>query len=364
MKKDIGVCTPLYPAPALVVTAYDRQGIPGGLMVAWGGVCNSEPPCISVAVAKNRHTLEGIMKRKAFCVNVSSEDVICEADFFGLASGRDVDKFETAGLTPRKGDLVGAPLIEEFPISMECEVVQSIDLGSHFLFVGKVVKTWAVEKCLGRILSVVRAAEPDLVVSTGDLVDDNMEFRDEEIVLLRELDPPLGTYAVTGNHEYHVGVRQAVEFKERAGMRVLRDEPLFVGGLVLVGMDDASARRSGGTNHPEQAILASLLEDRFVVLLKHRPIVEAESAGLFDLQLSGHTHGGQIWPFYWLTRLAHNYRPGLRAISPRKGEAYAAETSRESLIYVSNGAGTWGPPLRFFAPPEVTIFDIVRKKGN
>jgi len=148
MKKDIGVCTPLYPAPALVVTAYDRQGIQGGLMVAWGGVCNSEPPCISVAVAKNRHTLEGIMKRKAFCVNVSSEDVICEADFFGLASGRDVDKFETAGLTPRKGDLVDAPLIEEFPISMECEVVQSIDLGSHFLFVGKVVKTWAVEKCL------------------------------------------------------------------------------------------------------------------------------------------------------------------------------------------------------------------------
>lgn len=224
---------------------------------------------------------------------------------------------------------------------------------------------WIIqEERLEQILSVVRAAEPDLVVSTGDLVDDNMEFRDEEIVLLRELDPPLGTYAVTGNHEYHVGVRQAVEFKERAGMRVLRDEPLSVGGLVLVGIDDASARRSGGTNHPEQAILASLPGDRFVVLLKHRPIVEAESAGLFDLQLSGHTHGGQIWPFYWLTRLAQDYRPGLRAVSPGKGEAYAAETSRESLVYVSNGAGTWGPPLRFLAPPEVTIFDIVRKKGN
>jgi len=111
-----------------------------------------------------------------------------------------------------------------------------------------------------------------------------------------------------------------------------------------VGIDDASARRSGGTNHPEQAILASLPGDRFVVLLKHRPIVEAESAGLFDLQLSGHTHGGQIWPFYWLTRLAQDYRPGLRAVSPGKGEAYAAETSRESLVYVSNGAGTWGPP--------------------
>jgi len=224
---------------------------------------------------------------------------------------------------------------------------------------------WIIQEGrLDRILAPVRAAEPDLVVSTGDLVDDNMEFRDEEIELLRGLNPPLGTYAVTGNHEYHACVRQAVEFKERAGMRVLRDEPLSVGGLVLVGMDDASARRSGGTNNPEQAILASLPGDRFVVLLKHRPIVAAESEGLFDLQLSGHTHGGQIWPFYWLTRLAHDYRPGLRAVSPRKGEAYAAEASRESLVYVSNGAGTWGPPLRFFAPPEVTIFDIVRKKGN
>ena len=224
---------------------------------------------------------------------------------------------------------------------------------------------WIIqEERLDRILALVRAAEPDLVVSTGDLVDDNMEFREEEIALLKKLDPPLGTYAVTGNHEYHVGVRQAVEFKERAGMKVLRDEPFSAGGLLLVGMDDASARRSGGTNHPEQAILASLPEDRFVVLLKHRPIVAAESTGLFDLQLSGHTHGGQIWPFYWLTRLANDYRPGLRAVSPRKGEAYAAETSRESLVYVSNGAGTWGPPLRFFAPPEVTIFDIVRKKGS
>lgn len=226
---------------------------------------------------------------------------------------------------------------------------------------------WIIqEERLARILSVVRAAEPDLVVSTGDLVDDNMEFRDEEIALLRGLTPPLGTYAVTGNHEYHVGVRQAVEFKERAGMRVLRNAHHSVGGLVLVGMDDPSARYYGEEIPPEGDILASLPADRFVVLLKHQPRVEPESVGLFDLQLSGHTHGGQIWPFYWLTRMVYEYRPGLRALNPssRGGEAYADENSRESSIYVSNGAGTWGPPLRFFAPPEVTIFDIVRKPGS
>lgn len=226
---------------------------------------------------------------------------------------------------------------------------------------------WIIqEERLDRILSVVRAAEPDLVVSTGDLVDDNMEFRDEEIALLRGLTPPLGTYAVTGNHEYHAGVRQAVEFKERAGMRVLRNEHHSVGGLVLVGMDDPSARYYGQEIPPEGEILASVPKNRFVVLLKHQPTVAPESVGLFDLQLSGHTHGGQIWPFYWLTRMVYEYRPGLRALtpSPRGGEAYAAEGSRKSSVYVSNGTGTWGPPLRFFAPPEVTIFDIVRKKGN
>lgn len=148
MKKDIGVFTPLYPAPALVVAAYDPKGEPGGLMVAWGGVCNSEPPCVSVAVAKTRHTLEGIQLRKAFTVNIPSQELVAEADFFGLASGRNGNKFSAAGVTPRKGNLVDAPLIEEFPISLECEMVHSLDLGSHFLFVGKVVKTWAQEECL------------------------------------------------------------------------------------------------------------------------------------------------------------------------------------------------------------------------
>ncbi|MDD3917324.1 MAG: metallophosphoesterase [Synergistaceae bacterium] len=225
---------------------------------------------------------------------------------------------------------------------------------------------WIVqEERLDRILDVVRAARPDVLVSTGDLVDGDMEFRDEEVALFRGLNLPLGMYAVTGNHEFHVGVRQAIDFKERAGMRVLRNEYLHAGGLIFVGMDDPSVRRFGGDLPPEQGILASLPDDAFVVLLKHQPSVMQESIGLFDLQLSGHTHGGQIWPFYWLTRMAYEYRPGLRALSPsrRGGEAYAAETSRESNVYVSNGAGTWGPPLRFFAPPEVVIIDIVRKQS-
>ena len=236
---------------------------------------------------------------------------------------------------------------------------------------------WIVQgERLDRILDVVRAARPDVLVSTGDLVDDDMGFRDEEAALFRGLNLPLGMYAVTGDHEFHAGVRQAIDFKERAGMRVLRNEHLHVGGLLFVGMDDPGdddpadddphgMDDPAGDLPPEQEILASLPEDAFVVLLKHRPSVIRESVGLFDLQLSGHTHGGQIWPFYWLTRATYDYRPGLRALSPsgKGGEVFAAEISRESSVYVSNGVGTWGPPLRFFAPPEVVIIDIVGKQS-
>ncbi len=148
MKKDIGVCLPVYPAPALVVGAYDEQGQACGLMVAWGGVCCSEPPCIAVGVEKSRHTLGGMDLRKAFTVNISSEKYIAEADYFGLVSGKDREKFTESGLTPRRGELVDAPYIEEFPVSFECEVVHRADLGSHILLVGKVVKAWAHEECL------------------------------------------------------------------------------------------------------------------------------------------------------------------------------------------------------------------------
>ncbi len=222
---------------------------------------------------------------------------------------------------------------------------------------------WVVqEERLDRILEVVRAAKPDMLVSTGDLVDGDMEEREAEVALFRGLNLPLGMYAVTGNHEYYAGVDQAIAFKERSGMQVLRNEALRVGGIVLAGVDDPTARRFGEEPKPEIDVLAPLSENRFVLLLKHQPTVEPESIGLFDLQLSGHTHGGQIWPFYWGTRMVYDYRPGLRALAPAKrGEAYASGVARESRVFVSNGAGTWGPPIRFLAPPQVVIVDIVRK---
>jgi flavin reductase (DIM6/NTAB) family NADH-FMN oxidoreductase RutF len=148
MKVAVNKPLPVYPAPAFLVGVYDEEGKPGGMIAAWGGVCCSEPPCISVAVQKARYSFGGIVARKAFTVNVPSEAQAAEADYFGIFSGRDGDKFAATGLTPRRGDIADAPLVEEFPISFECEVVHSAELGSHVLFVGKVVKTWAFEEHL------------------------------------------------------------------------------------------------------------------------------------------------------------------------------------------------------------------------
>jgi predicted MPP superfamily phosphohydrolase len=96
--------------------------------------------------------------------------------------------------------------------------------------------------------------------------------------------------------------------------------------------------------------LSSLPEDRFTLLLKHQPIIDAGAVGLFDLQLSGHTHKGQIFPFNLVTRLFYKRHAGLSKIQ------------ENAFLYVSRGSGTWGPPARFLSPPEVTLIELVRKE--
>ena len=214
---------------------------------------------------------------------------------------------------------------------------------------------WVVqEERLSAMLDAVKAAEPDMLVITGDLVDGDMKLFEAEAELFRQLGLPLGTFAITGNHEYYAGVDQALAFMKSAGMRVLRNEALRVGGIVLAGVDDRTAARFGYALRPEEEILKNLPASRYVVLLKHQPTIDPSSVGLFDLQLSGHTHGGQIWPFYWATRMIYAYSSGLRAVVPsgETGQAFAG-ARRESKIYVNQGAGTWGPPIRFLTPPEV-----------
>ncbi|HXX56813.1 MAG TPA: metallophosphoesterase [Thermodesulfovibrionales bacterium] len=207
---------------------------------------------------------------------------------------------------------------------------------------------------VSRILAEVKKADPDIFVSTGDLVDGQINGLTGLSEMLREINPRYGKFAITGNHEYYAGLDQALAFTEKAGFRVLRGEGLTVGGMInIAGVEDPAGKAFGlFRGRTERVILERLPREKFTLLLKHRPLIEKESLGLFDLQLSGHVHKGQIFPFSVVTWLYYPVASGGRELS---GNAY---------LYVSRGSGTWGPPIRFLAPPEVTVIDLIHDEGT
>lgn len=214
------------------------------------------------------------------------------------------------------------------------------------------------ENRLQRIINKVREAGPDIVVSTGDLVDGKLnrsdaisEF-DPLAALLASIPAPSGKFAVTGNHEVYAGLHQAVAFSQAAGFTMLRNRSIALKcGITLSGIDDRAVN-PGAQYDPdvEKTLLNSVAPDSYNILLKHRPDILPESDGRFDLQLSGHVHGGQIFPFNFLVRLKYLVPCG------------TTKTQKGSRIHVSRGTGTWGPPMRLFVPPEVTIIDIVKEQ--
>jgi predicted MPP superfamily phosphohydrolase len=209
-------------------------------------------------------------------------------------------------------------------------------------------------KRLKQILNVVRETNPDIVVSTGDLVDGQIDNLTGLAELLRTVNPPYGKFAITGNHEFYAGLDQALNFTQSAGFTVLRGEGYDADGIItIVGIDDPTGKYFGSYRGvSEKTLLSHHSNKKFVLLLKHIPIVNKEAVGLFDLQLSGHTHGGQIFPFSLITRLFFPYHAGLIPLS------------HGSQLYVSRGSGTWGPPIRFLSPPEVTIIKLVHAKSG
>ncbi len=198
------------------------------------------------------------------------------------------------------------------------------------------------------VVARTNALTPDIVAITGDLVDGSVADLRHAIEALTALRARHGVYFVTGNHEYYSGASAWIAELRRIGIRVLRNERVTIGdgdtGFDLAGVDDYSAGRFSGLGH--DAAVAQALGDRDqnreVVLLAHQPrsITAAQKFGV-GLQLSGHTHGGQIWPFTYFVHLQQPYVAGLH----RAGD---------SQIYVSRGTGYWGPPMRLGAPAEIT----------
>ena len=198
---------------------------------------------------------------------------------------------------------------------------------------------------LDRVVGRLREIKPDIVVATGDIIDGQGDDLEALARHFHSYTPPLGAYAVTGNHEYYAGLESSLSFLRDAGFAVLRGESAIAGGIVLVGVDDPAALSAGQRAGLDASkALASATANGFIVLLKHQPVVSSDTP--FDLQLSGHVHGGQIFPFVYLTRLSYGVRTGL------------TELADERRLYVSRGTGTWGPPIRLFAAPEITLITI------
>lgn len=139
MKKSVGAKTLLFPNPVLMVGTYDQAGKPNLMSAAWGGICCSEPPCLAISLRKSRYSYDCIVERKAFTVGIACEDRMAEADYVGITSGRDVDKFAVAGLTPVKSELVDAPYAAEFPVVLECRLLHTIEIGIHTQFIGEII---------------------------------------------------------------------------------------------------------------------------------------------------------------------------------------------------------------------------------
>jgi len=139
MKKSFGAKTLVLPTPVWVVGTYDGEGRPNAMSAAWGGICCSQPPCLAVSLRKATYTYGNIVARKAFTINVPSEAYARQADYFGMVSGKNVDKFAAAELTPIRSSIVDAPYIEEFPLVVECRLLHSIEIGLHTQFVGEIL---------------------------------------------------------------------------------------------------------------------------------------------------------------------------------------------------------------------------------
>ncbi len=168
MKKSIGAKTLALAAPVWIVGSYDREGKPNMMAVAWGGICCSQPACLTVSIRKATYTYGCILERQAYTVSVPSEAHVKEADYAGIASGREADKFAKTGLTAVKSDLVDAPYIKEFPLILECKLLKTVELGLHTQFIGEIVDVKADEEVLNERNYPVMAKVKPILFGTGD----------------------------------------------------------------------------------------------------------------------------------------------------------------------------------------------------
>jgi flavin reductase (DIM6/NTAB) family NADH-FMN oxidoreductase RutF len=184
MKKSFGAKTLIYPTPVWCVGSYDAKGNPNVMTVAWGGICCSNPPSVTISLRKATYTYGSIMERQAYTLSVPSDKYARQADYFGIVSGRNVDKFKETGLTPVRSELVDAPYIKEFPMILECKVIHHYEIGLHTHFVGQILDVKIDEDTLGndgkpdieKIRPIVFSPEAQQYHQIGTLIGNAFEI--------------------------------------------------------------------------------------------------------------------------------------------------------------------------------------------
>jgi uncharacterized protein len=205
---------------------------------------------------------------------------------------------------------------------------------------------------LDAIVDAVNTLGADLVAVTGDLVDGSVEKLAPHTQPLSRLNARYGSYFVTGNHEYYSGAHAWISEVERLGLRVLKNEHVVIehngSAIVIAGITDYSAHLFDPLHRSDPHGAVAGAPETTRILLAHQPrsAFAASEAG-YDLQISGHTHGGQFWPWNHFVRFQQPFTAGLRSINGL-------------LVYISRGTGYWGPPNRFGAPSEITRLRLIR----
>jgi flavin reductase (DIM6/NTAB) family NADH-FMN oxidoreductase RutF len=149
MKRSLGARTLAFATPVWVIGTYDEAGRPNVMTASWAGMCCSSPPCVNVSLRRATYTYGCLVARRAFTVSVPSEAYLAQADYFGIVSGREVDKLAAAHLTAVASELVDAPYVAEFPLVLECQLLHTLEIGLHTLFVGEIKDVKADEAVLG-----------------------------------------------------------------------------------------------------------------------------------------------------------------------------------------------------------------------
>lgn len=206
------------------------------------------------------------------------------------------------------------------------------------------------EAQLRKMVDAILAVKPSMVLIPGDIVDAPPAQLEELVKEFQRLRVPYGVFCTTGNHEYYVGLNGAIDILKRGGLFVLPDmHTEFIKNLVIAGISDRTAKQMGLPRPTVTELLSTVDRNKFTILLNHTPatgeVREAIAAGA-DLVLSGHTHGGQLWPFNYLVKLSFPYIHGL----------YQIDGGR---LLTTCGIGYWGPPMRLGAPPEINVIKLV-----